>query len=144
MSEGWQEISTTTHQDHVIAHVLGAKILAYFTYDETLYLVLDMGFIWIIYLDCQMVLLPGSVGFREIDVDAQIKATLLEELDRVYSGEALSLLTPLRSECVLREARIMAREEERRLLLLSDEGGWEVLTSLREGKITVTERTGQL
>jgi hypothetical protein len=38
----------------------------------------------------------------------------------------------------------MAREEERRLLLLSDEGGWEVLTSLREGKITVTERTGQL
>ena len=34
----WSEKDTTTHQDHVIAHVLGATVLGYFILDEALYL----------------------------------------------------------------------------------------------------------
>jgi hypothetical protein len=47
-------LETNSHQDHVIAHVLGTTILGSFTWDETLYLLLDIGFVWNIYLDFEM------------------------------------------------------------------------------------------
>jgi hypothetical protein len=46
----WTAAETDTHQDHVIAHIIGATPLGYFVWDETAYIVLDIGFIWNIYL----------------------------------------------------------------------------------------------
>jgi len=34
----WRAAETNTHQDHVIAHVIGATPLSYFIWDETVYL----------------------------------------------------------------------------------------------------------
>ena len=36
MSE-WTVAETNTHQDHVIAHVIGATVVGYFVWDETAY-----------------------------------------------------------------------------------------------------------
>ena len=58
----WTMAETNTHQDHVIAHVIGATPLGHFIWDETAYIVLDIGFIWNIYLDMQMGLLPQGVA----------------------------------------------------------------------------------
>jgi hypothetical protein len=63
----WTAAETNTHQDHVIAHVIGATVLGHFIWDETAYLLLDIGFVWNIYLDMEMGLVPQTVAIRELD-----------------------------------------------------------------------------
>src|SRR5260370_32353455 len=65
----WNQLETTTHQDHVIAHVLGATVLGWFIAGEAAHLLLDIGFLWTIYLDGEMNLLPHGVAIPEMDAD---------------------------------------------------------------------------
>ena len=58
----WTAAETNTHQDHVIAHVIGATPLGHFILDETAYMLLDIGFIWNIYLDMEMGLVAANHG----------------------------------------------------------------------------------
>lgn len=67
----WTPAETNTHQDHVIAHVIGASVLSYFVWDETAYLLLDIGFIWNVYLDAEMGLVPEALALAELEIDAQ-------------------------------------------------------------------------
>ena len=46
----------------MIAHVIGASVLGHFVWDETAYLLLDIGFIWNIYLDGEMGLVPQTLA----------------------------------------------------------------------------------
>ena len=69
----WEPAETNTHQDHVIAHVIGASVLRYFVWDETAYLLLDIGFIWNIYLDAEMGLLPEAAALAELEVDEDLR-----------------------------------------------------------------------
>src|SRR6185369_1779755 len=69
----WSAAVTNTHQDHVIAHVIGASVLRYFVWDETAYLLLDIGFIWNIYLDAEMGLLPETLALAELEVDENLR-----------------------------------------------------------------------
>lgn len=69
----WQVAGTNTHQDHVIAHVIGASVLGHFVWDETAYLLLDIGFIWNIYLDAEMGLMPEALALAEMDVDEELR-----------------------------------------------------------------------
>lgn len=62
----WTAAETNTHQDHVIAHVICATVLGHFIWDETAYLLLDIGFVWNIYLDMEMGLVPQTVAVREL------------------------------------------------------------------------------
>ena len=74
----WTAVETNTHQDHVIAHVIGATPLGYFIWDETAYLVLDIGFIWNIYLDMEMGLVPHRLAISELEADDEKKKELSE------------------------------------------------------------------
>lgn len=65
----WKPAETNTHQDHVIAHVIGASVLSHFVWDETAYLQLDIGFIWNVYLDGEMGLLPERLALAEMTAD---------------------------------------------------------------------------
>ena len=67
----WTPAETNTHQDHVIAHVIGASVVSYFVWDETAYLMLDIGFIWNVYLDAEMGLVPETVALAELEVAGQ-------------------------------------------------------------------------
>jgi hypothetical protein len=67
----WTAAETNKHQDHVIAHVIGATPLEHFIHDETAYLLLDIGFVWNIYLDMEMGLVPHRMAISELDVDAE-------------------------------------------------------------------------
>ena len=55
----------------MIAHVIGATPLEYFVHDETAYVLLDIGFIWNIYLDMEMGLVPERLALSELDVDVE-------------------------------------------------------------------------
>jgi hypothetical protein len=74
----WTALETNTHQDHVIAHVIGATPLGHFVWDETAYIVLDIGFIWNIYLDLEMGLVPHRVAISELEADDETKRELSE------------------------------------------------------------------
>ena len=74
----WTAAETNTHQDHVIAHVIGATPLGHFIWDETAYIVLDIGFIWNIYLDLEMGLVPHRLAISELEADDEKKKEFSE------------------------------------------------------------------
>jgi hypothetical protein len=108
----WTEAETNKHQDHVIAHVIGATPSEYFIHDETAYLVLDIGFIWNIYLDMEMGLVPHRLAMSELEVD-------VESLQRTSV------------ECGPIEAvELFEDGQERRLVLNCEQGALVIETSL--------------
>jgi hypothetical protein len=96
----WQAAETNTHQDHVIAHVIGATVLGHFVWDETAYLLLDIGFIWNVYLDAEMGLMPEALALAEMDVDEDLR-----------HWEQLSSPSPIQS------VELFESENSRRLVL---------------------------
>jgi hypothetical protein len=98
----WTPAATNTHQDHVIAHVIGATPLGHFLWDETAYLLLDIGFVWHIYLDMEMGLVPQALAVRE-----------LEEL-RTFVDE---LETGTQEANPIESVELLENGEERRLVL---------------------------
>jgi hypothetical protein len=83
----WTEAETNKHQDHVIAHVIGATPSEYFIHDETAYLVLDIGFIWNIYLDMEMGLVPHRLALSELGVDVESLQRTSIECGPIESAE---------------------------------------------------------
>jgi hypothetical protein len=108
----WTEAETNKHQDHVIAHVIGATPLGYFVHDETAYVILDIGFIWNIYLDMEMGLVPHRMAMSELDVDAESLQITDVECGPIESVE------------------LFEAGEERRLVLNCEQGQLTIETSL--------------
>jgi hypothetical protein len=108
----WTAAETNKHQDHVIAHVIGATPLNYFIHDETAYVLLDIGFIWNIYLDMEMGLVPQVMAFSELGVDAESFRTMDVECGPIESVE------------------VFEDGQERRLVLNCEHGAWVIETSL--------------
>jgi hypothetical protein len=108
----WTPSETNKHQDHVIAHVIGATPLEYFVHDETAYVLLDIGFIWNIYLDMEMGLVPQRMAMSELDVDAELLQRTTVECGPIESVE------------------LFEDEEERRLVLNCELGQLIIETSL--------------
>jgi hypothetical protein len=146
LTKDWHPTETTTHQDHVIAHVLGATVLGYFVFDEALYLLLDIGFIWTIFLDGQMTLLPHPVAVSELDVDQQGRDEIKADIDLLLAGdvglEKLSRMKPptLTSQIKqIKDVKLFAQGDDRRLLLECEEANLAIETSLSTAEIHVYE-----
>src|SRR5260370_11819810 len=77
-SSNWSALETTTHQEHVIKHVVGATVLGWFMAGEAAHVLLDIGFLWTIYLDSEMNLLPQGVAISEMDADEMTSADKAE------------------------------------------------------------------
>lgn len=143
MTADWSLIDTTTHQDHVIAHVVGATILGYFIHDEALYVLLDIGFIWRVYLDGEMGLLPHPVATGELDADGEDRSTIQADIELLLregaKAEGLRHLTQPPVNCLIEEVTLYIRGDERRLLIAGDEGSLTVDTSVSSGEIGVEQ-----
>ncbi|CAN5586326.1 MAG: hypothetical protein H0T77_10045 [Pyrinomonadaceae bacterium] len=140
MTTEWSEKDSTTHQDHVIAHVLGATILGYFIHDEALYVLLDIGFIWMIYLDGEMGLLPHPVAIGELDAGekrSQIQVDIDLLLREGCRAQGLRQLIRAPVNCLIEEVSFHARSDVFRLLIVGQEDGLTVDTSLSSGEIKV-------
>ena len=118
----WTPLETNTHQDHVIAHVIGATPLGHFVWDETAFILLDIGFIWNIYLDLEMGLVPHSVAIAELDADEKTKSELRAKVD-------LWLRDPISSP--IETIELFESGDERRMVLLCEQGDLVIETSLK-------------
>ena len=147
MTNAWTPKDTTTHQDHVIAHVLGATFLGYFVFEEALYILLDIGFIWTIFLDGEMGLLPHPVAVSELEMDGEVKAQIKADIDLLLSNDAPgadNLLRmqppPLAAEikaCRITDISFFADGEQRRLLVAGEESSVLIETSLATAEVQV-------
>jgi len=109
---GWTTAETNKHQDHVIAHVIGATPLEYFIHDETAYVLLDIGFVWNIYLDMEMGLVPERLAISELGVEVDMLQRTNVECGPIESVE------------------VFEDGEERRLVLNGEQGLLTIQTSL--------------
>lgn len=130
----WTPAETNTHQDHVIAHVIGATPLGHFIWDETAYLLLDIGFIWNIYLDGEMGLVPQRVTVTELDADDKTKSELRTDIDSLSQGKpgTLAQITRVDHAGPIEAVELLESEEERRLVLTCEEGNVVIETSLSQ------------
>ena len=138
----WTPAETNTHQDHVIAHVVGATVLGYFIFDETAFLLLDIGFIWHMYLDGEMGLRPHPVAIAELETDKSTKTELQTHVDaalqqRAHEGSSLFNLLPNASP--IQSVDFFVRENSRRLLIACEQVSIVVETSMDSGEVLVME-----
>ena len=143
MTDNWMPAETATQQDHVIAHVVGATVLGYFVFDEVLYILLDIGFLWAIFLDGQMTLLPHPVAIKEIEMELQIREEIKADVALLLgdnpSAEKLLRMKEPPVHCQIEEVSFFERDEQRRLLLKCEEGCLAIESSLATAEIHIHE-----
>ncbi len=141
MPDNWSTLETNTHQDHVIAHVIGATALGYFISDETAHILLDIGFIWTLYLDGEMGLVPQVMALAELDVDEETKSRLREDVWQLQNDRSesapLSCLIQAPAGCLITEVSFQGRGPERRILIAGEESSIAVETSLETGQLQI-------
>ena len=141
MTSEWSPLETSRHQDHVIAHVVGATVLGYFEFDQAAHLLLDIGFIWTIFVDGEMGLLSQSYAINDLGLDAEAKAELLADVELLHNegrgAAGHARLTPAPVDCLIAEVGFYALGDRRRILITGEEGSLFIETSLRTGEIRV-------
>src|ERR1700693_1795009 len=138
------QIETTTHQDHVIAHVLGATVLGWVVAGEAAHLLLDIGFLWTIYLDGEMNLLPQGVAISELDADELTSADKTEVafdaqllLSEGLDAAGLKRFTASPVECLITAVEFLAADSKRRVVIHSESARINVETSLETAEVGV-------
>jgi hypothetical protein len=140
----WTQLETTTHQDHVIAHVIGATVMGWFIAGEAAHLLLDIGFLWTIYLDGEMNLLPQGVAIPELDADELTSADKTEVafdaqllLSEGRDANGLKRFTASPVECLITTVEVFAANSDRRIFIQGETAGIRVEASLETSEVDV-------
>lgn len=141
MSSEWSPLETNRHQDHIIAHVLGATALGYFEFDQAAHLLLDIGFFWTIFVDGEMALVLQSLALREFELTEEVKSDLSADVQSLHNGQTrqaqLLRMKKAPPGALIQEVVIYAREESRRILIEGERAQLVVEGSLQTGEIRV-------
>ncbi len=142
----WTEIETSTHQDHVIKHVLGATVLGWCFAGEAAHMLLDIGFLWSIYLDAEMNLLPQGVAIAELegnDLTSADRTALAFDADLLLQQgrdtQGLKRFTAAPVECLIDSVDVFGSDNGQRLVVIKGESGTlEIETSVENAEIGIT------
>ena len=140
----WTEVETSTHQDHVIKHVIDATVLGWVVAGEAAHFLLDIGFLWTIYLDGEMNLLPQGVAIAELDgddVSAADRAELAFDADLLMSegrqATELKRFVPASVACVIDSVDVRGQDSKRKIIIRGQRGRISVETSVESGEVKV-------
>lgn len=141
----WSEIETSTHQDHVIKHVIGATVLGWFTAGEAAHLLLDIGLLWTVYLDAEMNLLPQGVAIAELEGDDLTSADRTElafDADLLLQGsrdvQELKRFTAVPLECLIDSVEVFSSNGQRLVVISGESAVLKIETSIENAEISVT------
>lgn len=125
MMHEWSQLATSRYQDHVIAHVSGATALGYFIIEDAAYVLLDIALILTIYTSGELALMPQAVVISDLEIEEAVKTELLADAELLQGGQtdALARINPAPVECLIRDVKIYAQGERRRVLLEGEESG---------------------
>jgi len=121
--------------------VIGATVLGYLVFEEALYILLDMGFVWTIFLDGEMGLLPHPVAVTELEMDGETKQQIKADIDVLLGNGATSdklsrlILPPL--ECCIKDISFYAAKDRRRLIVTGEDANLTIETSVATGEVLV-------
>lgn len=141
----WSEIETSTHQDHVIKHVIGATVLGWFIAGEAAHMLLDIGFLWTIYLDAEMNLLPQGVALAELEgndltsagrTELAFDADLLLQQGRDVQGLKRFIAAPV--ECLIDSVEVFSSDGQRLVVVTGESDSLKIQTSIENAEINVT------
>src|SRR5262249_44226265 len=140
----WTELETSTHQDHVIKHVLGATVLGWLVAGEAAHLLLDIGFLWTIYLDGEMNLLPQGVAIAELegnDLTSADRTELAFDADLLLQEgrnvPELKRFTAAPVECLIVAVEAFGQEERRRIVVQGEAAQLTIETSIENAEVSV-------
>jgi hypothetical protein len=144
----WNQLETTTHQDHVIKHVIGATVLGWFIAGEAAHLLLDIGFLWTIYLDGEMNLLPQGVAIPEMNADELSSADKTEVtfdaqllLSEGLDAVGLKRFTASPVECLIVAVEVLAADlaadSARRIVIRGEIANIEIDATPESGQVSV-------
>ena len=143
MSTGWADAALSTYQDHVVAHVVGATVLGHFVHDEALHLLLDINFVWTIFVDGEMLLRHERLALSELGLADEERAALEAEFDVLHEGEAaapqLSLARRAPPGCAIKEVELYADTGRRKIIIRGEASGLVVETDVSAGEISVSD-----
>ncbi len=132
----WTEIETSTYQEHVIKHVLGATILGWAVIADAVHVLLDVGLLWTIYVNAEMNLMAQAVAIQDLEgVDATrddvaalaADADLLNSKGRAATGLTLFTAAPL--ECTIKSVELFGEDAQHRILILGEKANIEIETT---------------
>jgi len=143
----WIELETSTHQDHVIKHVMGATVLGWFIAGEAAHFLLDIGFLWTVYLDGEMNLLPQGVAISELQSD---EVTENDRTELAFDAQLLltegakaSGLKRFRSaltDCLITAVELFSSDSNRKVVIKGESGSIEIQTSFETSSLTIDEQ----
>ncbi len=143
MTEQWQSTDTTTHQDHVIAHVIGTTVLGHLVLGDAVHLLLDIGFIWKIYVEGDMGLLPHPVAVAELEISDDARKGIVADIDLLLRGgkdaSALGSLKPVSVDCRIEEVELLESGDLRKLVLHGETANLELQMSVADDSIALAE-----
>lgn len=140
----WTEVETSTHQDHVIKHVLGATVLGWLVAGEAAHFLLDIGFLWTIYLDGEMNLLPQGVAISELegdDVSSADRAELSFDADLLMSegrrATGLKRFVGASVLCLIEAVDVQGLDSRRRIIVRGESATITVEMAAESGDVRV-------
>ena len=141
----WTELETSTHQDHVIKHVIGATVLGWFIAGEAAHLLLDIGFLWTIYLDGEMNLLPQGVAIAELEGDDLTGADRTELafdadllLQQGSDVQGLKRFSAAPVECLIDSVEVFASDGQRLVVISGESARLNIETSIENSEISIS------
>jgi len=144
--EGWAEAGADTYREHVVAHIVGATVLGHFETEDALHLLLDIGFVWTVFVDGQMLLRHERLALAELDIAEDTRAALAEDFDQLQgagiAGEGFALVRRAPPACLIREVFLYESGERRRLVVRGDGTGLLAESRADAGGVTVRNLTG--
>ena len=132
----WTELETSTYQDHVIKHVLGATVLGWVTVADAAHFLLDVGLLWTIYVTAEMDLMAQAVAIQDLegqDVTQDDVATLAADADLLNSrgrgATGLTLFNASPVECTIKSVELFGAGSQHRILIGGETADIEIETS---------------
>ena len=142
MDDRWLPVDTTTHQDHVIAHVVGTTVLGYLVLSDSVHFLLDIGFMWKIYVDGEMGLLPHPVAVSELEVADDERKQIAADVELLLRDETEARplrLKALTAACLIKEVEIFAKTAETKVEVVGEESNLELEMAMAGDSIRVDQ-----
>lgn len=146
-SEFATPLETSTYQEHVIKHTLGATVLGWCFTSDALHLLLDIGLLWTIYADGDMNLLPQGVALAELEPE-QLTAADRDELradadlllQQGRDAVGLRRFAGAQVDCLIQSVELFGRNTERKVVIKGENESLIVESSGEASTIRIDEQ----
>ena len=143
----WTELETSTYQEHVTKHVLGATILGWAVIGDAIHFLLDVGLLWTIYVNAEMNLMAQAVAIQDLvgeDVTRDDVAALAVDADLLNSqgreATGLKRFTAAPVECLITSVEFFGSDSQRRIVVVGESANIEIETSLETSNIDISSK----